>query len=713
MERPMIPGIRISRRLGLAALMACWLSGIWLAAAAGDPWIDPTYRVRTLVTGLSNGSAGDLVDFPVLIHLSNQEILGQARENGSDLTFAGVDGKQLFHEIEFFDHTNRRLLAWVCVPRFTNQTAIYLYASNGGSSLPFNGSNSTTGLNGSFTNLRTPDIATNVWDRDYDLVMHFGETTGLYRDSSRYGNHATNQSTNVQAGSNTLFGLGFRSAGVNGTGGIKVPRPDSLFGRTNTMTFWWNAETVVSNAGEANFFHYQADDGYILRAPTTVGNGFTRVMHRNYPTTGSPGYRPWNFGKWDMITATHVASNILSNNGSTNYYGVGYGWYTNGVRGGEGGNTSGAYLSYSAWNSATPLTICGSSVANSGGNSTGQYSGNPTGLMDEFRISRVVRSSNWIAAEHTNARLAMTVGMSCAALETPDRPGLASLAGGTVTNSTVTFSWTAGSYGAPWVRDRLILYTNGFLWTEVDAGTNLSWSTNLGKALGGISTNTISWFVTAETSAPSSHYSLTNTFVSALATRSRLQLTLQNRGGQFLEGVLVQIPVLPGGWQFSDSQGRVDLGSLVIRQPLSLILTPSGRHGLDRVDTNLVVPDEDLAWTMRLGSDPTNGSVVPLSARTDTPVFLAGQGNGLRIRLPDTWNETGLLSVNLQPLAGGRKARIFEGMVAPTRAPLSIPESGLSGSLTPGPYVLEVRLEIPGKDLQEARVFRRILFVAR
>jgi hypothetical protein len=188
------------------ALLWALLSIAALQAALSDPWIDRGYLYRIAITNLFPASPTPILnDFPVLIAITNASWLKASDSSGGDITFAGVDGQQLFHEIEFYDWSGgfANLQAWVCLPTFSNNTTIYMYWKNPGPSLVFSGSNTTYALATTLPSLTNADIFTNTWDSNFLTVMHFGETTALprpRRDSSRYKTTAT-----TEMGSNIAY----------------------------------------------------------------------------------------------------------------------------------------------------------------------------------------------------------------------------------------------------------------------------------------------------------------------------------------------------------------------------------------------------------------------------------------------------------------------------------------------------------------------------
>jgi hypothetical protein len=127
--------------------------------------------------------AGDLEDFPVLIHLSGDWLQYQAsgdpghvrQEDGGDIRFSLTDGVRLDHETELYDGANGTLVAWVRIPSLssTSDTEIYMLYGNSDCEDQWN-----------------PEA---VWDEHFVMVHHMEETAGTHFDSTgnQYAGEAT------------------------------------------------------------------------------------------------------------------------------------------------------------------------------------------------------------------------------------------------------------------------------------------------------------------------------------------------------------------------------------------------------------------------------------------------------------------------------------------------------------------------------------------
>lgn len=77
---------------------------------------------------------GNLVSFPVLLSFVDSGLRDKAQIDGDDIIFMDDKGKanQLFHEIEYYDSSSGKLIAWVNIPSLSStvDTDIYIYYGN-------------------------------------------------------------------------------------------------------------------------------------------------------------------------------------------------------------------------------------------------------------------------------------------------------------------------------------------------------------------------------------------------------------------------------------------------------------------------------------------------------------------------------------------------------------------------------------------------------
>lgn len=182
--------------LGIITLLA----GFW--PSEGSAWWNEQWQYRKKITFDTSPTGADIKDnlseVPVLIRLHTGNFnFGNCKENGEDIRFIASDDKTAlkFH-MERFDPLEEMAFVWVKLPKLSggiNQEYIYMYYGNGSAV----GGQDSGG----------------TYDANQVLVFHLGETEGPPKDSTAYGNHASD----VAAGQGlpAVIGVG---AGFNGLG---------------------------------------------------------------------------------------------------------------------------------------------------------------------------------------------------------------------------------------------------------------------------------------------------------------------------------------------------------------------------------------------------------------------------------------------------------------------------------------------------------------
>lgn len=145
-----------------------------------------SYRRKITVehANLGVSCAASIPDYPLLVVLTGDWLKTRtaaptagriASPLGHDIVFAAEEGKVLLdHEIEQYDGTVGKLVAWVRIPSLshTADTQIYLYYGN-----PLATASS-----------QNPSA---IWDPWYSGVWHLGEGGGIALDSTSHGSHGT------------------------------------------------------------------------------------------------------------------------------------------------------------------------------------------------------------------------------------------------------------------------------------------------------------------------------------------------------------------------------------------------------------------------------------------------------------------------------------------------------------------------------------------
>ena len=283
----------------------------------------------------------DQTNFPVLISITDSNLKTTAQSSGNDILFTSADGiTKLNHEIESYDPTTGKLVAWVKVPvlSHTLDTSIYMYfgnASAGGQS------NKTA-----------------VWDSNYKGVWHLPNGAIISgSDSTSNGFNLTNSGATATTGQMD--------------GGISVATTPTYLSGSNpttatnnlTLSGWFNP--AVANTNHTGLYNGGGGDGYGIGF-----NGSNWVIDMNFISYFDTGISVQT-GVWQYIA-------LVFDSGTAKLY-------KNGVL---APNTTGAGASapttafYVGANVGAPRTMQGS--------------------IDEVRISNVVRSTDWIKTEYNN-----------------------------------------------------------------------------------------------------------------------------------------------------------------------------------------------------------------------------------------------------------------------------------------------------------------------
>ena len=305
-----------------------------------------------------------LTDFPVLVQVgtnvngfSYSDLLSG---DSNDLRFTdGITTNYLHYEVESWN-TNGISQVWVKVPALVYESVIWMHWGRSGVVSP---AYTTNGL---------------TWDNDYALVYHLAEDSGTVKDSSPYGNDASIYG-DVQQGTDGIAGPAARwPDGINDW--IERPTADSLHGMdAMTLQLWFYDE---KNDGQARgliskrfgnstgndqkdyYFYKHTNSKLNLRTKDGAGGEFANSA------TGAD--------QWYFVAGTYDSSLETSHMRA----------YINGEYKSSVSNDSGPVPTYES-----DLHI---------GILNADYGNSWMGTLDEVRISRTVRSTQWLRAEYMN-----------------------------------------------------------------------------------------------------------------------------------------------------------------------------------------------------------------------------------------------------------------------------------------------------------------------
>jgi hypothetical protein len=311
----------------------------------------PYFRMPITFSGYDRSEP--LTNFPALVILGPDipgfTYAGFASTNGADLRFCDTTGlTELNYEIEKWN-TNGASFIWVQVPVLEGRTTrVWAYW-------------------GDLTLTNPPACATNgaTWANGYMGVWHLGDGTALNaRDSSPY------RKDGVVSGATVATGKVDGAASFDGNDAVAVGNMGSL-PQKGAFEFWMKPD-VVEN----------------YRNPmTTKYNGGNAGMRWEEAANGSFGIVVGNdSGTWDGTT--YLASGL----NASSWYSVVYAWDTasNRERAFLNGSNA-ADQAHTLWPSTIPDLRFGTGYSTTGSR---QW----VGRLDEVRLSRVARSSNWLYA---------------------------------------------------------------------------------------------------------------------------------------------------------------------------------------------------------------------------------------------------------------------------------------------------------------------------
>jgi len=329
------------------------------AAGAADGTVDERAYGKKIVMEVAGYAGSTLTNFPVLVRLST----GIARfsysdfrlPRGGDLRFTDADGKLIPHEIDTWDEGGT-FCVWVKVPALaagTRIVALYDCAQPD-----------------------TPSVE-RVWDGDYVGVWHLGESALPLKESSGASSDFTSQSGT---------GIGYAAEGIVGgsvdfgapqkSRVVNAPDHDALDGFTQCTFEAWTFVTNRPTSGDRN--------SALLSKRTAYANQASYQIYDTGSTTSiyvSSNNTAHSFGA-SVITP---AVNAWTHQAYT--FDAGY------IRGYKDGVSSGA-------NTCSVKKINAGAADLHLGNFHVGDSRNFPGKVDELRISKVVRSADWIKASH-------------------------------------------------------------------------------------------------------------------------------------------------------------------------------------------------------------------------------------------------------------------------------------------------------------------------
>ena len=137
-------------------------------------WWNEEWEYRKQITINHDMVTGDLQNFPVLISVVSSDFSNHSQYDGDDFVFVSEDNSNIYsHEIELYDSSSGKLVAWVNIISLLSHidTILYLYYGN--------------------PNCSSQQDPENVWDSDFIHVWHLGESLSDSAGSDDGNDHGT------------------------------------------------------------------------------------------------------------------------------------------------------------------------------------------------------------------------------------------------------------------------------------------------------------------------------------------------------------------------------------------------------------------------------------------------------------------------------------------------------------------------------------------
>lgn len=299
---------------------------------------------------------GTHTDFPVLISLTDSDLSSFARNDGFDIVFttSTTSTTILDHQLETFNSGTGELVVWVKVPSLPDAgTTIYMFYGNSSAAID--------------------PSTTNTWSNQFQTVYHLGTT---FDDATANNNDGTN--------SGTTLATGKIGNARNFDGNANYIAINDSYASTTEAEVTVSAWIKTIQGGDQIIASFDRNEYW--RLEINGNGGGTGQVGWDLLTSGGQidfgSSATVNNDAWRLITGVY-------DNGSVEIY-------IDGAL--NTSTTSGA--TFGSGNTRFGFVGVGSEASAFDGNQG--PSNNFNGDIDEFRISNVARSSDWITTEFNN-----------------------------------------------------------------------------------------------------------------------------------------------------------------------------------------------------------------------------------------------------------------------------------------------------------------------
>jgi len=325
------------------------------------------YRQAITIQSSQVSGSGNLTDFPILISTTQNDLRSTSNgghvesTSGFDIAFASYatdcsGHTELDMELEYYDPVSGEVAAWVKIPTLSGSSNTTIYILYGNSSVT------------------TDQSTTSVWSNDYRGVYHFNQSMDNSVSTSYNGTDYNTSNVSSIVGNAREFNAS----------GDSISIPSDVIPSTGdfTVSCWFNFQGTTSSSGHTLFDIY--GDGSGANAKYFYG-GFTNSAMR------------WFYEDNDDSDAQITANITVTANTWYFYTGTG-GWNQNAHElflDGASRGTDNENMTTGLFSPRTNLLL---------GDRNVNYVNYDrfTGYIDEFRVSSVKRSDDWITTEYNN-----------------------------------------------------------------------------------------------------------------------------------------------------------------------------------------------------------------------------------------------------------------------------------------------------------------------
>ena len=327
-----------------------------VATIMDEPLVTLGYAYQKTLTIDGSKVVGTNNNFPVLIHLTDNDLRDNVKSpNGFDIIFSDINYNKLDFNLESYNSATGDLLAWVRIPTISigTNTQIMMFYGN--------------------PQINTDQSSQGTWEHGYSGIWHLG--TNLF-DATTNGNNGTDNNTTDIAGkfarARSFDPLAdYISVGTTG-----------MSAASGSVEAWANTNSAAGPTGESYIFGHTTP-------PYSGPDYHDRIqLYLKSSTNQLALGLGEGAGGHDIKTNIATLANGTWNHIVLNWDGIDYEVFVNGVS-----KVTGTFTGLSSLNTFADIGNDGNPLErNEGWN----------GVIDEVRVSRVVRTAGWIQTEYNN-----------------------------------------------------------------------------------------------------------------------------------------------------------------------------------------------------------------------------------------------------------------------------------------------------------------------